>query len=394
MTTLTTGPARKAPMKQNVDAPARPIRVLFVNDHLGYEGGILHGVTRYFLNVIPRLDRRIVEPRACFLRGSHPAEAMLRERGVEPIFLGRGRNDPRSLWDLIRLVRQHRIDVLHLSGMKSILLGRLAARWTGCRTVIHLHDTQSLGRTLGFLQRRLASCTDAAIGVSGPVRQLAIDEFAIPASKAETLYNGLNIEEFANPPPGARAKVRAEFGIDEDAPVLGILGRMSAEKQHSLLIRSMPPLLAKVPGAILLIVGDGVLRAECEALVARLGVGASVRFPGQRADVPSMLAAMDLLTIPSSREGFCFVALEACAAGVPIVAFSVGGLPEIVAHEESGLLIEPQNGDALVEGLIRVMTDRDLRRRFSDASRRQAVPHSVERHVRRLESLYQEILAR
>jgi glycosyltransferase involved in cell wall biosynthesis len=368
-------------------APLRRLRVLFVNDHLGYDGGVVHGVTRYFLNVIPRLDRR-VEAQACFLRGPHPAAQRLRDAGIEVTFLGRRKHDPRALGDLVSLVRERRIDILHLAGMKSILLGRLAARRAGCRSVIHLHDTQPLGPALGFLQRRLARWTDAAVSVSDAVSRLAIADFGIEPQIAITIHNGIPIEEFASPPFCARQSIRREFRIESDAPVVGMLGRLSSEKQPMLLISALPRLLVIHPRAVLLIVGDGPCRIECQDLVIRLGIASSVRFAGQRTDVPSMLAAMDLVAVPSSREGFGYAVVEACAAGKPVVGFRVDGLTETVKHGETGLLVPPQDVAALVEAISQVMNDPILATRLAERARNLARAYSIDKHVRRLEALY------
>lgn len=374
-------------------APPAQIRVLFVNDHLGYEGGVVHGVTRYFLNVIPRFDPQHVDAKACFLRGPHPAAGLLRDRGIEPLFLDRAKADPRALWDLAAIARRLDIDILHLAGMKSILLGRIAARLAGCRAVIHLHDTQTLGRWLGFAQRRLARWTHAALAVSDPVRRLAIDEFGIDPACAETLHNGVSLDEFAAVPADARNAIRREFDIDADAPVVGIVGRLSAEKGHLALLAAWSKLRSAVPRAVLLVVGDGPLRAECEAVAARCGITDSVRFAGQRVDVPALLAAMDLAVVPSTREGFGYTAVEASAAGVPVVAFRVGGLPEVVADGVSGILVEPGDLDAVVEAMTRVLTDARLAARLGEGGRRMAGRFSIDAHVRRLHALYGRLRA-
>jgi glycosyltransferase involved in cell wall biosynthesis len=366
------------------------IRVLFVNDHLGYEGGVVHGVTRYFLNVIPRLGAPI-EAQACFLRGPHPAVERLRDAGIEVTFLSRRKHDPRALTDLVSLVRGRRIDILHLAGMKSILLGRLAARRAGCRAVIHLHDTQPLGAALGFLQRRVARWTDAAIGVSDAVSRLAISEFGIEPEIAVTIHNGIPIEEFASPPSAARQSIRHEFGIDLDAPVVGMLGRLSSEKQPMLLISALPRLLAIHPRAVLLVVGDGPLRVECQDVASRLGISSSVRFAGQRTDVPSMFAAMDMVAVPSSREGFAFAVVEAFAAGKPVVAFRVGGLTETVVDGETGFLVPPQDVAALVDAISQLMSNPAQARRLAERASSAARAYSIDAHVRRLESLYHHV---
>ena len=369
------------------------LRVLFVNDHLGYAGGVVHGVTRYFLNVIPRLDAQ-VEAQACFLRGPHPAAQRLRQAGIEVSFLGRQKHDPRVLGDLVSLVRRRHIDILHLAGMKSILLGRLAARRARCRNVIHLHDTQRLGPGLGFLQRRLAHWTDAAIGVSDAVSRLAIVEFGIDPRVMSTIHNGIPIEEFASPPVDARRSIRREFRIDTDAPVVGMLGRLSSEKQPTLLISALPRLLAAHPRAVLFIVGDGPLRNECRDTAVRLGISSSVRFAGQRTDVAAILAAMDVVAVPSSREGFGYAVVEAFAAGKPVVAFRVDGLTEIIVDGETGFLVGPQNAAGLVDAISQVLNDPILAARLAERARNRGRAYSIDTHVRHLETLYRRVVDR
>jgi glycosyltransferase involved in cell wall biosynthesis len=249
-----------------------------------------------------------------------------------------------------------------------------------------------LGPALGFLQRRLAAWTDAAIGVSDAVSSLAIADFGIDPRLTMTIYNGVPIAEFASPPVGARESIRREFRIDSNAPVVGMIGRLSSEKQPMLLISALPRLLAAHPRAVLFIVGDGPLRIECEDVALRLGVGASVRFAGQRTEVATTLAAMDVVAIPSSNEGFPYSALEAAAAGRPIVAFRVGGMPEVVSNGESGFLITPQDVAGLIEGIARVLAQPLLAARLAEGARKRASEFSIEDHVRRLEVLYRHLM--
>jgi len=393
---MTTAPAIAAPRTHpngRTDASReRPIRVVFVNDHLGYGDGVVHGVTRYFLNVIPRFDPRVVHAQACFVRGPHPAAQQLRDAGIDVSFLARRKLDPRALGDLVSLVRRRRIDILHLAGLKSMLLGRVAARCAGCCAVIHVHDTQPLGPALGFLQRRLARWTDAAVGVSDAVTSLVTGQFGIPPRVALTLHNGVPTDEFASPPADARQAVRRELHIASDATVVGMLGRLSAEKQPTLLVSAFPRLLTAHPRAILLVVGDGPLRAACQDLATRLGIAPSVRFAGQRRDVSHMLAAMDLVAIPSEREGFGYVAAEACAAGKPVVGFHVGGLKEVVLHGETGLLADPQDVAGFVAAIRTLMDDPLLLARLGEGAKRRAPAFGIERHVRSLEALYCRIV--
>jgi glycosyltransferase involved in cell wall biosynthesis len=367
-------------------------RILFINDHLGYPGGSWHGVTRYCVDVLPSVDPSEFEITACFLRPPHPAAAELERRGLRPIFLGRSRADPRALTDIVRLVRDRGIQALHLGGNKASLLGRIAARRTDRPAIIHLHDINPLGPVLGFLQRRVAPWTSRALAVSESAASAASDRFGIPTGRVILLRNGVAQSAFEKIDPGAGARIRSELRIREEDPVVGIVGRLAAEKGHDLLLRAWPSLLEVCKGAILVVVGDGPTRQACESLVSRLGIESRVRFTGHRGDVGNLLAVMHAVAVPSKREGFGYAALEALAAGKPVVGFRVGGLQSIVEEGRTGFLVRPGDGASLVQALTKVLNDKDLRTRLGEQSLRRAGEFTLEAHVRRLEEIYRSVI--
>jgi glycosyltransferase involved in cell wall biosynthesis len=367
------------------------LRVLFLSDHLGHAEGRIHGVTTYFLETLPAFDRARVTPTLCILQPHHQAAPRLAAAGVEPLFLGRTKWDPRSFLDLIRLLRRREIDLLHVSGEKSLLLGRLAARLTGRPVIAHFHDTLPAPPWMRPLQRRLAPSTVAAVAVSNWVRDWAIGEFALPPERITVVYNGHNVAHFATPIPDARTRLRRALGADDAAPIIGVIGRIDAVKGQTLMIRAMPRVLERQPDALLVLVGDGPERMRCEKLVRKLGIGPAVRFLGQRDDVPDLLAVLDVVAMPSLSEAFSFVALEAAAAGRPVVAFRTGGIPELVLHEKTGLLVPARDRAALAESLCRVLENADLRRTLGEHGRVHAQQFTVARHIRSLEALYATI---
>lgn len=368
------------------------VRVLFINDHLGYPDGSWHGVTRYCVDVLPRIDSSRFAVTACFLRARHPAAEEMEVRGINPVFPNRPRYDPRALPDIVRLVREHRIDLLHLGGHKAWLLGRIAGRLTSRPAVIHVHDINPVGPGLRFLQRRVARWTSMALAVSEAAAAWATEQLAIPRDRAIVLRNGVAATSFADAAPSAVERIRSELRIREEARVVGIIGRLAPEKGHPLLIRTWPSLLARCPGAVLVVVGEGPTRRACESLVRELGLGDTIRFTGHRDDVGEILGIMDVVALPSEREGFGYAALEATAAGKPVVAFRVGGLQSIVIDGETGILVPPGDGESLVQGLSRLLTDAGLRSRLSEGCRRHARGFSLEEHVRRLEEIYESVV--
>ena len=369
-----------------------PINVLFVNDHLGFSNGVIHGPARYFFNILDGFDPAVVNPKLCILREWHPFAHELESKGIQPIFLSRYKWNPLVLTDLLLMVRKLRIDVLHLAGMKGCLVGRLVSRLIGTPAIIHLRDMNPAGFFINFLQRRLSQWTDAALAVSDPVRQFAIKEFAISADRIAVLHNPIS-EAFLNSPFENGDKLRAEFKISSDEKVIGIIGRLSPEKGHKMIIRALPKLISLYPDIVLLIVGDGPIRNECELLTQKLQLEHKVRFAGYRNDMTSIYAAVDIVAMPSAREGFPNAALESLAAGIPVVGFRVGGLPDIVIDGHTGFLSPPGDSDGIVKSIIRVLKDNSLAEKLGNNCAIYAREFTVQKHIESLQDIYRDLVS-
>lgn len=368
------------------------MRLLFLSDHLGYAQGVTTGATTYFLTVLPELKAQGIYVRACFLRERHPVASQLEKQGVEPIFLSRGKWDPLALVDLLRIIHQDRIDMVHAAGMKGILLGR-AAGWMRKRKVItHLHDTSVPGPLFRRLHLAMAGWTDRCLVISQAVAKLARERFGISPDRVTVLYNGIDLEKYRQAAPDARERIRQECNLPQNAPVLAVIGRLSPEKGQAFFLPWLPELLQTHPDAHILIVGEGPTKEECKAILSKNGSSGSVRFTGQRSDIPDILAASDVLVIPSLMEGLSFCALEAMAAGRPVAAFRVGGIPELITHDRTGVLAPARDGAALVEQIRRLLNDASLRTSVVAESRTFVQRFSTQNHIRDLIAIYQEVL--
>jgi len=373
---------------------ARRLNVLFVTDHLGYVNGVIHGASRYYLQVLPRFDRQRFNVQLCILRGWHPFAEELEQVGVRPIFLDCGKWDPRALWDLDVLVKRERVDVLHCLAMKGCLFGRLVGRARGIPALIHLHDTQDPGAVLGFLQRQVAPWTARAVAVSELVRQFAIEKLGVRPERTEVLHNGSDVEWFANPAVRARELVRRELGIALDAPVVLAAGRVVQGKGQRELVQRWPRVLEWCAEAVLLVAGDGTDLQACKEAATAAGVEQAVRFTGQRKDMPELLAACDVATMPSlMEEGFGYTALEAAAAGRPVVAFDTGALREIVESGVTGEVVPRGDMEALLVAICAILGDEGKRQEMGARAAVHAQRFGIEAHVARLEALYEELSA-
>ena len=380
------------PKKTSGSAVAEPIRVLFVMDKLGYPGGVSHGPAHYLKNVLPRFDQALVKPQVCVLSPLHPFAKQLESVGVYPIFLNRQKWDPRVLSDILKLIRRGHIQVIQLFGMKACIIGRIASRITDTRAIIHVRDMTPMGAILRFLQRRLAAWTDLALAISEAIKAFTVKELGVREEIVQVVNNPIVLSEFSSPSPQLRSAIRAQFEIGDHENVIGVIGRLHPDKGHSFLMRLMPALLAECPKVVLLVVGDGPMRGECEALARELELEGAIRFAGHRNDIAAILTAVDVVVMPSIREGFGLAALEAIAAGKPVVASKVGGLPEIVIDGKTGFLVEPSDKDGFVRGLSRLLSDPLLIEKQREECRQYVQRFAVEKHVDLLTTIYTNLM--
>ena len=168
----------------------------------------------------------------------------------------------------------------------------------------------------------------------------------------------------------ARASVRREVGVAAEAPLVIHVGSLSPEKNHKELIEAFARVVAEVPGALLLLVGDGPLRRHVEAAVADAGLSGRVILTGAIPDAFRVIASADVLALPSLREGMPGVILEAGVAGIPVVAYDVGGVGEVVESGVTGFIVKCRDVEGLASALIRVLTEPMTRKRLGDEARR------------------------
>jgi hypothetical protein len=246
-------------------------------------------------------------------------------------------------------------------------------------------------RTRAFreLERGLARTTDALVAVSTEVRDDLVRLGIAPAERIAVIRLGIDL--------GSRlrgtATAREELALPSDAFVVGWFGRMTEIKRVDNLLRAFAILRARVPEAVLLLVGDGPLRPELVALAGELGVAAGTRFLGYRADVGPLYGALDAFALTSANEGTPVVAIEALAARVPVVATAVGGVPDVVVDGEGGFLVPPGDMGAVADRLARLAHDAELRRRLGEAGCAHVVPrYSVDRLVGDVDHLYESLL--
>ena len=365
-------------------------RILFVADKFGYPGGVAYGGTTYFLNVLPELARAGIEFTACFLRDPHPIAGELVREGIKPVFLGARRMDPTVFLRLASVARKHRSTVIHATGIKAGLMARMAAMLVPAKVIVHVHDTLHPGFLISNLHRWFARPSDIGLCVSRAVEPTVLDGYHVRRDRIRVIHNGIQLDKFRNPAGDTRDSVRHALGIAPQARVIGMIARMYPVKGHQAMLRMMPDIVARVPDALLLLVGDGTEREACERIVSELGLGAHVLFLGQRGDVAQILSACELTVMPSESEGLPLSAVESLAMGKPIVAYDVGGLKEVIDDDVTGCLLRYGDTASFCEAVVSLLGDEARLAVFSARAREAAERFDVERHVRLLIECYRE----
>lgn len=215
--------------------------------------------------------------------------------------------------------------------------------------------------------------THSVVAVCDAARRTLQESGVRPRESLLSIPNGIPVERYRPGDRSEREALLAELGLDHRARVLGTVGRLHPAKDQAGLLRAFRHVRASVPEAVLLLVGDGALRGELEAVARREGVDDSVRFLGDRGDVARLARGFELFVLSSLTEGWSIALMEACASGLPIVATRVGGNPEIVEDGVNGLLVPPADPRALADAIVSLLEDPDRVGRMGAAARRWVV---------------------
>lgn len=368
----------------------RPLNVLQVCDHLGWEGSRMHGVKRLFGWMIPRFDRGRFNVSLVSLRKKDLSEETLDTLGIDIAYLERSKFDPLTLPAMLRIIDAKRIDILHLHGYGATTFGRLAGAMRRIPTILHEHA--NLTDTPWFQKvadRALEPFTDIALAVSTSTAEFVTGSRQVPPSKVKVVYLGVPLEEFSRDrTPEEIAAARRDLGIAPGEFAIGTVTRLHESKGNSYLIDAAARVVTERPGARFFLVGEGPLLPDLEAQAAALGLGARFVFAGFRRDVAATLSAFDLSVFPSLWEGTPITAFEALAMGKPIVATDADGLLDILTDGCDALIVAKRDALALAAKIEWAMDHPSERARLSAAARQTGRQYGIDAFVRKMERLY------
>jgi glycosyltransferase involved in cell wall biosynthesis len=328
--------------------------------------------------------------------------AMARIPGLRPEL--RPQDDARALASLVRAMRRLRPDIVHTHTAKAGMLGRLAAVMAGDPRprLVHTYHGHVLegyfgpvkNATYRGFERRLASVSDALVGVSTATVDDLVRLRIAPREQFRVIPIGLDLDPFVRATPADGAAFRSEAGVRDGEVLLTFVGRLVPIKRVDVLLRAFAHARDLGAPARIAVVGDGELRPQLQALAADLGVADRVWFAGYRASMVPVAAGSDIAVLSSDNEGTPVSLIEAGAAAKPAVATRVGGVPDVVTPH-TGIVADAGDPKALGEGLAMLARDSAVRVKMGESAREHVAQRfSVERLVEDVEALYDELLGR
>ncbi|MFK7944203.1 MAG: glycosyltransferase [Paracoccaceae bacterium] len=347
------------------------------------------GVPRVVDALLRHADRSRIAPHVFYLKpGDNPD--LLADLDI-PHRTPTSASKATAMTDLIAFLDRHRIDILHTHSYRPNLYGRMAGvvlRPCGLKLVAHYHNDYSDKWDAEALcvERRLAALTDAAIAVSSAIARHVAERVGMVCELAE---NGIDRRRVTG---GNRALGRAALAVPADALLVGLVGRVCHQKGIDTFVKAAAATAKESPSVRFVVIGDAEDKELLNCLDARisnLGLADRIRFAGHREDMADMLAALDVLAAPSRWEGFGLMLVEAMAAGVPVIASNVGGMPDVLGR--AGLLVPPDDPNLLAEAMAALLGDAEGRTDMATRGRIQSARFDWTRTANRVCNIYDRI---
>ncbi len=382
--------------------PRERIRVLHVITRL-----VVGGAPENTLLTVDRLDRTRYDVALASGLSTGPEGSMEDRIPVDVAFarIPELVRDPHPVLDalaisrLYALMRRGRYHIVHTHMTKAGLLGRIAARLAKIPVVVHtphghpFHDFLSpvWSEVLKWVERWLARWTDRIICLTEVEREDLLRFRIGRQKKFEVIHSGVDIDRFRRA-GGTPRTTRRALGLPAEGPLVGCVARLVPVKGVHYLVEALPLVRAAVSQVTAVLVGDGPLRAELARRATELGLGDAVVFLGLRRDVAEILPLFDVVVLPSLNEGMGRAAVEALAAGKPVIGSRIDGLQRVIVDGETGFLVPPADPSALAEAIIHCLTDPALSLAMGARAQQRASAYGLEAMTTRIARLYAELL--
>jgi len=364
-------------------------RVLHLIHHLR-----IGGAERLLVDLLPLLAEEGFDVHAACLDDRGPFYNLLQKQGIPCHFIGRRRGpDLVALWRLQQLMRRLRVDLVNTHAFSAGLWGRLAAR--GARipkvvTTFHSVAGWSQPWKQPLCNRLLRPLTDHFVAVSESVRRSLVAREQTRPELIRVIYNGICRDRFYR--SSDVMADRRKLGLPPDGTLIGMLARCRPEKGGAVWVRALGDLKRARIDVQGVLVGEGPELAVWKALAAREGVANRIHFAGLQVDAAAWLAVMDILVCPSLQESFGLAALEAQAAGIPVIASRIDGFVEVLHDGEDALLVRPGSPASLTEAIQRLLKTKALTGKLVAGGHRNMRRFTIRETAQQYARLYHELL--
>lgn len=349
----------------------------------------LGGLERVIENIAMHLaPERFKTHVLCLSRGGEIAERLIANgRDVEILGISNYHN-PLNITKVANWFKQKKIDIVHTHGYPAGVLGRFAAIFTGVPCIFHhVHSTYfDLNKKHHAIENFLSRSSRKIICCSEAVREFVQEKENISEDKLTVIYNGITAP--VNNDINEIFELRNSLGFHKDSFVVGCVASLNQHKGHRYLLEA----LREIDNTCLLIVGDGPMAEELKQYSFELGISERTVFAGHKMDVTPYIRLMDIVVLPSSeREGLGISIIEAMALSKPVIVTAIGGLPEVVADGETGIIVEAKNSKALASAISKLSTAPDLGKRMgAKGNERYNKIFSLNDMLSRMENLYEQ----
>ncbi len=348
------------------------------------------------------LDRDRFNVIFIYLSGYGIERNLIEEQGYEVFYLSNieliNAFRPSILFKLVRILKEHRIDLLHCHAHKSTVYGVMAARMAGTPVVLsHVHGLGRSGKFRRKLTNYLVSrrCSKIVAVANSVKEDVLRNNWRMPAEKVSVLENSVDYARFADVST-SKGDARGMLELPTDSLVFGTVGRLARTKGLTYLIEAFTIVKEEIPSAELVLLGNGPCREELVRQASKTSCCDSIRFLGHRDHIEQLYQSMDVFVLSSVAEGMPRAILEAMAAGVPCIATEVGGIPEILPNRDVGRLVPAEDADALAASMVDLakMPAKELRQVADNANNRVRRLYSHKIMRQKLANLYESELER
>ncbi len=369
------------------------IKVLHVVDKFGVKGSSVHGVSRLFSWWIPRFDKDRFDVRLIGLRRADEACANLRRQGIDVISLNKGKFDFSTITEIVKIVRQEKVDILHLHGYGATNFGRIAARISKVKNIVHEHfvDPAMPIYQVPF-DYFLSQLTDFGIAVSKSVKDFMVEKRFLPKEKVKVVFNGAPLSDFKPLNKNMIAKEKKRWGISDRYKIIATIGRLDEQKGNEYLIDAAAKLLKRINNIKFMIIGDGPLMIKLKQRCVRYRIDKDVIFTGYQPDIPLIQSVVDIQVFPSLWEGTPLTVFEAMSMKRAIVSTDVDGLGEVLSDGENALLVPPKDSQKLALAIEDLLENSGNAQRLAKQAEIDSHDFDIQKTVDEIQQTYDDLI--